>query len=47
VLRAQIVIASQTDPMKLQDALDALDRMIHKRQGIVVAIAAYEQQQSA
>ena len=47
VLRAQVVIASQPDPMKLQDALDALDRMIHKRQGIVVAIAAYEQQQQS
>jgi hypothetical protein len=44
VLRAQAVIESKDDPAKLQDALDALDRMMRKRQGIAVAIAAYEQQ---
>lgn len=45
VLRAQAVIESKDDPAQLQDALDALDRMNHKRQGIVAAIAEYAQRQ--
>lgn len=45
VLRAQIVIESKDEPVKLRDALDALDRMLRKRRGIVTAIDQYEQQQ--
>jgi len=45
VLRAQAVIAHKDDPAKLQDALDALDRMNRQRQGIAIAINAYEQSQ--
>lgn len=45
VLRAQAVIEQKDDPKLLRDALDALDRMNRKRQGIANAIAAYEQQQ--
>jgi hypothetical protein len=45
VQRAQAVVASKDDPAKLHDALDALERMLRKRQGIVDAIAAYEHRQ--
>jgi hypothetical protein len=45
VLRAQAVVEGKDDPAKLQDALDAFDRMNRKRQGIVDAIAEYERRQ--
>jgi hypothetical protein len=45
VLRAQAVLDSKDDPAKLRDALDALERMLRKRQGIVDAIAAFERSQ--
>jgi hypothetical protein len=45
VQRAQTVLANKDDPAKLHDALDALERMLRKRQGIVDAIAAYERSQ--
>ncbi len=40
------LFASQHDPKLLEDARQALYRVYRLRQGIIDAIAAYEQQQS-